>query len=114
MVDATEAMESAFLTAEVVANSATKKIVITHGGDYEETDYGRKLTVKIQIDSKEKQFRPNKESVRNMIASWGKNSDEWVGKVGDVKVTTINGKLCVIVTPTLREQKHDDADSKPE
>jgi len=80
IVDVTEAMEGQYLTAECVKSSPTKEAVVTDGGEYTKSDYGKKLCIEINIDRKKKIYRPNIDSAKNLAGVWGKESDLWVGK----------------------------------
>ena len=96
MVDATEASESAYINAELVRNSKTKIAIATGQGEYEDTEYGKKLTLPVEIDGKTKQYRLNKDSAANLISAWGKDTIKWVGKPIKLRVTKVQGKDCVI------------------
>ncbi len=102
MVDASKAMESLYLTAKVVEASEKKQIVIVDGGGYEDTDYGERLTLTVQIDGKSKIWRPNRDSVKNISGALEtKETDKWVGKSFSLQVVSIQGKDSVIATKTV-------------
>lgn len=97
MVDATEAMESQYLNAEIVERSPTKIVIPIGEGKYENTDFGNRLTVPVQIDGKTKVWRPNKDSVKNIVRDTGsKDTAVWVGKKIEVSVTSMQGKDTVL------------------
>ena len=108
MVDATQAMESEYVTVDVVRNLTKKQLVITGEGSYEETDWGAKLTLPVQLEGgRDKKYRPNKDSAKNLAALYGRNSKNWLGKIIALSTIIIMGKECVIAVPT-----HDIADGK--
>lgn len=96
MTDATEASESQFINAELVAASKTKTIVLTGAGKYEETNYGDKLTMPCELDKKKKLYRPNKDSATNLIKAFGTDTIKWLGKPIKLRITRIQGKDSVI------------------
>lgn len=95
MVDSTEAMESQFVTVDLVKSSPTKKLVIIDPGDYEKTDYGNRLTMGVNIDGKRKLWRPNIETVENLQVL-GKDTVEWLAKPIVLVVEKRSGKEAVI------------------
>lgn len=98
MVDTTEAMESQYLTADIVKGSPTKKCVIVDGGSYEDTVFGTKrLTLKVSIDGKQKIWRPNRDSVKN-LRTYGVDTTNWVGKTINLQIISIQGKDSIIAT----------------
>lgn len=103
MVDVTEAMESQYLTADLVKESPTKKIAFVEEGGYEEVTFNNetssRLTLSVEIDGKRKLYRPNRDSVSNISASFGKDSKEWVGKAASLQIVRIQGKDSIIATP---------------
>lgn len=92
MVDAQEAAESNFITAELIEDSPTKRLVVVSGGSYEEGQFGRRLQIKVNIDKKEKRWNPNRTTVQSCIAAWGKDTDEWIGKTIEASVKEENGR----------------------
>lgn len=105
MVETKTAMESQFVTADLIKESKTKRLVVIDPGNYEQTDFGSKLSLKVRIDGKEKIWRPNKESVAN-LQSLGADTEEWLGKPIQVKVEKRSGKEAVIAYPTLEAIKN--------
>jgi len=96
MVDSTEAMESEYVSVALVEASPTKKLVVVDPGKYEDTpEYGKRLTVGVNIDGKTKRWRPNKETVGNLQVL-GKDTTNWLGKPVDLKVEVRSGKKAVI------------------
>jgi hypothetical protein len=99
MVDSGEALESIFVTADLVEISPTKKLVVVESGSYETSlNNERRLTVSVNIDGKLKKWRPNKESVRNLQV-FGKDTANWVSKPINLKVEYRLGKKSVIAMP---------------
>lgn len=101
MVDTSEAMESKYLTADVVKNSLTKKCVVIDGGSYEDATFegetSRRLTISVEIDGKKKQWRPNRDTVAN-LQPYGRDSNQWVGKTVRLQTIRVQGKDSIIGT----------------
>jgi len=102
MVDSMEATQSEFVTVELVELSPTKKCVVVDPGSYEESSYGKRLTVKVNIDGKVKRWRPNKESVINMQAL-GIDTIKWTSKLVHLNIELRQGKKAVIGKPDIGE-----------
>lgn len=99
MVDSTEAMESSFVSVDLVKRSSTKKLVVVDPGVYEVDDFkNRKLTLGVNIDGKVKKYRPNKETVENLQVL-GKDTNNWVGKIIQLEIGTRASKEAVIGRP---------------
>lgn len=104
MADISEALESNFLTVDVVKNSATKKCVVVDPGSYEDDDFGnRKLSMKVNIDGKVKKWRPNISTVENLKV-WGMDTTAWLGKVIVLTVDKQGGRELVIGRPAPEVQ----------
>lgn len=96
MVDSTNATESKYVTVELVKASQTKRLQIVGEGKYESTDYGDKLTLPVEIDGKQKLWRPNQATCQN-LQEYGKDTKTWVGMVVGLKVLKdAKGKDAVI------------------
>ncbi len=102
MVSTDEALESKYVTADLVKNSESKKLVTTDEGKYEDVTYNNetstRLTIPVEVDGKAKIWRPNRDSVKNMSEAHGKDTKEWVGKPTSLRIMTIQGKDLVIAT----------------
>lgn len=100
MVDVTQAMESQYLTADAVKNAKDNAFgVITSEGKYEDTEYGNKLTLSVELNKVPKIWRPNRDSVANLANKFGRDSKLWLGKKIVFQVHKIAGKDCVIALP---------------
>lgn len=103
MVDITESLTGKYLNAEAVMKSSSKKIVILTEGEYrEETFDGKKhnlFYLKVSMDKKEYEYRPNRDSLVNLAALWGSQTSDWIGKVASVQRVTMNGKDTVLAVP---------------
>lgn len=100
MVSTDEALESKYLTAETVKASPTKKLVVIGQGGYENQNFdgevSRRLTIPVQIDGKDKFWRPNRDSVTNCKTAWGRDTETWIGKVAKLQVIRIQGKDSIV------------------
>jgi hypothetical protein len=102
MVSTDEALESKYITADLVKASPTKKLVVVGQGSYEQATFdgetSRRLTIPVQIDSKDKLWRPNKDSVTNLRAAYGSDTASWVGKTAKLQTIRIQGKDSILAT----------------
>jgi hypothetical protein len=98
-MDATQFGESDFITTEIVNASKTKKIVIVGDGKVEETDWGSRMELPVEIDGKKKRYRPNKDTIKNCISLFGADTKGWLGKTISLVVMSIAGKDSIIGTP---------------
>ena len=91
--------ESDFITAEIVNASKTKKIVIIGEAKTEQTDWGERLELPVEIEGRKKRYRPNKDTIKNLIRAFGEETKSWLGKTLDLSVMTIAGKDSIIGSP---------------
>lgn len=108
MVDSTKAMEGQYLNAGSVERSPSKKLVILEEGEYQEVDFGKgieeRLTLRVELDGNEKIWRPNKDSVKNIVRETDSvNTSGWVGVICELGVTTIQGKESVVVKNVIKK-----------
>lgn len=104
MVDISEALESDYLTVDFVKQSPSKKLVIIDPGSYQDTDFGRRLTMKVNIDGKIKVWRPNRDSIEN-LSSYGNDTLQWVSKLVNLNVEKRQGREAVIAKTEPAEHK---------
>ena len=97
-MDATQFAESDYITAELVKASKTKLGIITSAPKAEDTDYGMKLTMSVELDGKPKTYRPNKDSVKNIIQELGAETTGWLSKKLKFNVISTLGKDSVIAS----------------
>lgn len=99
-MDASEFGEGDYISAALVKASPTKKCVILGDGTREEVTFqgktSTKLTLPVEIDGKKKSYRPNKDSVNNIMGVLGKDTKGWLGKVLSFTVISVLGKECVV------------------
>ncbi len=101
MTDTKEALESQYVNAELISNSESKKLVVVDEGSYEETQFGKRLTLNVDVDGKRKIWRPNKDSVANLNEGYGgTDTKTWVGKTVNLQIVRILGKDAVLATAT--------------
>lgn len=113
MADITQATESSYLTADIVESSPTKQAVIISGGGYEDGDYGKRLSMKVNIDTKEKKYSPNRTSAKNMQNAWGNETDAYVGKRISLQVLETGGKKSIIAVPMKDAVEVPDQQAQP-
>ena len=104
MVDVTQAMESNYLTADVVKSAKNKKAVITSEGKYEDVTYdgvtNQRLTLTVDIERRGKIWRPNRDSVANLANKFGRDSKLWFQKIIEFSIVRIAGKDCIVAVPS--------------
>jgi len=98
-MDVSKFAEGQYINAEIVKNSPTRKLVIVSEGEVVDTKYGEKLEIEVELDKKKKKWKPNVDSMKNMITAWGKDNKAWIGNVVKLKVLSIQGKETVIAEP---------------
>jgi len=103
MVSSKQAMESEYVNADLVKNSKNKEMVVVDPGKYEQTDYGEKLTLFVEIDGKKKIWRPNRDSVKNLNRGFGEDTETWIGKPVTLQVVSIAGKDSVVAAPKVMD-----------
>lgn len=101
MVDVSEALESQFLNGEVVRNSKSRVVTVVDPGKYEDTEFGRRITLGVNIDGKSKLWRPNKEVLAQLKASFGGDTVDWLGKPFRVDVKIFRGKETVCLANVI-------------
>jgi len=58
------------------------------------------LEFSMELNGEEKRMSVNKTSQKNLIAKWGKNTDQWIGKTAKVNIgMTPQGKKCIFLEP---------------
>lgn len=95
MVDATQAAESSYITAELIKASPTKIVVPIDAGKYEVGNFGEKLTIGVEIDKKPKKWSPNISSAKEIIAVLGTDTKKWLGK--EISLQVVDDRVQVIL-----------------
>lgn len=102
-MDISKALESTYINAELVSQSPTKKLVILDEGSFQKREYDGKVSDKfeliVEIDRKRKTWSPNKDTIRNLIIAYGKDSTNWIGKIVNLQVSSVRGKFTVTGMP---------------
>lgn len=103
MVDVSDELESKYVSVQVIKQSKSKLGVILGSGEYQECEFDKvkmqRLTLPIELDKKQKIWRPNKDSLKNMAARYGNDTMHWLGKRILFQVVTVSGKELVIASP---------------
>lgn len=101
-MDATQYTEGDYISAELVKSSKSKKAVIVGDGTREQVTFqgktSEKLSLPVEIDGKVKTYRPNKDSVKNIIGVLGPETKAWLGKTLTFVIISAMGKDSVIAT----------------
>lgn len=97
-----EFLEGHYITVELVKDSPSKKSVVLTEAKGEETKFGNKLTCNVEIDGKEKVWRMNRDSVKNM-RSICNDSFGWIGATVNFRIVSIGGKDSVVGIPEMKQ-----------
>lgn len=95
-MDVTQYGESDYITAEIVKQSKSKTCVVIGDATVEDTKFGDKMQILVEIDGKKKKYRPNKDTIKNLIETYGRDSKAWLGKEIRLQVISNLGKECVV------------------
>lgn len=102
-----KALESDFLSVGMIKNSPTRKCLILGEGESKEMIFENKkktlVFLPINIDGKEKTWRLNKPSIKNM-QELGHDSKSWIGRTVDLKITEMAGKECILGFPIFEKK----------
>lgn len=104
MVDTTQYGEGQYLTADMVKSSPSKKLVIVGEPKGKPSDFGERLTADVEMDGKKKEWRLNRDTVKNM-QTLGIDSKYWNGAEVNLQVVTISGKESIIGVPAPKPQQ---------
>lgn len=97
-MDTTEFSQGQYITAEVVKQSPTKTGIIIDEALGENTDFGVKLQCKVNFDGREKIWRLNRDSVKNM-QTLSLDSKAWISTQVRFMVLNAKGKEIVVGVP---------------
>ena len=98
MVDITESLGN-YLTADAVEKSKEKKLIINDEADYQKTEFGKKLTCKVQFEGTEWIWRINPKTQSFISMKYTTDTAKWVGKVIVLSVKEIRGNKTIIGIP---------------
>ena len=109
-MDMTEFMEGKYLTVDLVEKSKDRKAYILTPGIREQGKFGQTATLMIDFNGIQKQWSPNKQSVKCLSDAWGVASEQWVGKrieftiepVRNIKTGELTGSKTLIARPSPR------------
>lgn len=94
--------ESDYVTIGFLSESPSKRLRILSAGALKPNQEGMmKLNVLVEIDGKQKNYSPNRTTLRAMQAAWGFESQAYVAKELTLAVGKVNGKDAVLGTPVL-------------
>jgi hypothetical protein len=106
MMDVSKLIQGDNITVDVIGNSKNAIGVILSNGSMVPTRFGKeKLRMLVEIDNVQKLWYPNSNSLKNIAAAYGTNSDTWVGKQVKFTVESFNGRFMVIARPHLHAEE---------
>jgi hypothetical protein len=110
MVETDTALESEYITKELIKESVNKIGVIIDGGDYEDVEFdgktSRRLTLGVDFNKSLKKYRPNRDSVKN-LRDMGKDTNSWVGRKIFFSVMLVGGQERIMASPMPDEVKNE-------
>ena len=107
MVGTNKALESEYLTVAYLKDSENKHFIVLGEGKYQETDYGTKLRIPVEINGQRKTWTPNKDSIKNCRNEWGENTTGWVGKMVRGQIINVQGKEAINAFPMETKVKEE-------
>ena len=88
------------VTVELIKNSPTKRAIVLSAGTIENDEYGKtRLNILVEVDGKQKFYRPNKTSLDRLAREWGTLTDQWPGKAMSFRIEEIKNREAVIASP---------------
>ena len=84
----------------MVEKSPSKKcVILTSGTMVMDKENKLKFELLVDMDGRQKNYKPNKTTMRNLQAKYGNDSAGWVGKALSLSVGMIEGKKGIIGLP---------------
>lgn len=92
-MDVKNLLESEWLGVQFVKDSPTKKATILSPGVETTSKDGlyKLVELVIVIDGKQKKWKCNKTSLKNLSNSWGTSTEAWIGKTVGFSVQLLQG-----------------------
>ena len=99
-MDTKHLVEGDNLTVKLVNESPSKHVVILSSGAMAADREGKqKFGLLVEIDGKQKLYRPNKTTLKVMQDKHGFESSAWVGKALTLAIGQVQGKEAILGTP---------------
>jgi hypothetical protein len=70
-----------YITTDMVKKSTSKKLVIMSAGSEKEYEGKRKPQFLVEFEGKRLNWTLNKQTVTNLIESFGPDSNQWIGRI---------------------------------
>ena len=100
-MDTKHLVEGDSITIQLVKESPSKRCVILSGGSMAQDREGKqKFGMLVEIDGKQKLYRPNKTTLKPMQEKYGFESAAWIGKTINLSIGQVQGKEAILGTPT--------------
>ena len=96
-----------FLNKYDLALSKSKRVVVIGEGYNDTSKYGEVLILPVELDAKEKEYIPNKNTRFNLILAWGKDTKGWVGKVIELHFIKNGDREYIIGYPATEKKETD-------
>jgi hypothetical protein len=100
-MDVSELLESEFVSVQLVNDSMNKVATIVSPGVFDTDEYGKGCKLTVEFNGKQKFYKPNKTSLKNITAKWGVKTETWVGKQVQFNLALLQGGRKGIVAQPL-------------
>jgi hypothetical protein len=100
-MDTTNFSEGQYITPKVVTESPQKICVVVTEAKPIVTKYGEQLSCEVQFNQQRKIWNLNRDSVKNLATTFGKDSINWIGKKVQFTVISVAGKDRIVGTGLL-------------
>ena len=101
-MDTKQLTESENIGVETVNLSLSKKLIILSSGAMVLDMEGKqKFQLMVEIDGKQKLYKPNKTTLKAIQAAWGTESSAWIGKSLKLEIGNVKGKTAIIGSPVV-------------
>ena len=99
-MDTKHLVEGDNMTIQLVRESPSKRCVILSSGSIAADREGKqKFGMLVDIDGKQKLYRPNKTTLKPLQEKYGFESAAWVGKALSLSIGQVQGKEAILGTP---------------
>ena len=100
-MDTTNFSEGQYITPKVVNDSPQKLAVVLSEAKPVSTKYGEQLSCEVSFNKQVKIWNMNRDSVKNLATTFGRDSKDWISKKVQFTVISVAGKERVVGTGIL-------------
>ena len=97
-MDTKKFSESQFLSvAEVKASPSKKLVILSQGSEILDDQKNPRFQCLVEMDGRQRLYRPNKPTLKNIQNVWGTDSEGWVGKSLSLSFAILQGGRDAII-----------------